>query len=198
MPQERRPQKQRREEIADAALRIIAKQGITALTVASLAKALGLTGGALYRHFPSTDAILEAVAARAVAILHSSLPDPSLGPLEWLERFVEGRSRAVTGGVARIIMSEQIGKAMPQEARDVIRAAVKASFSAIESTLVAGQERGVIRRDVAAADLVPMVVGSVQVLALTHGDEPLSGVVAPSRVWPTLKVLLMPPEGVEQ
>ncbi len=47
----RRSHEERRVEIADAALRLIATEGIASLTVATLANELGLTGGALYRHF---------------------------------------------------------------------------------------------------------------------------------------------------
>lgn len=195
MAQQRRPTQERREEIAETALQIIAKQGITSLTVASLAKAVGLTGGALYRHFPSTDAILEAVAERAVRTLQSSMPDPSLPPLAWLETFVEGRSRAVAGGVARVIMSEQIAKAMPETALRTLKAAVKGSFTGIERALRRGQEDGVIRRDLPARRLAPMVVGSVQLLALAHEGEPLAGLVETDRVWPTLQILLAPPKG---
>lgn len=198
MAQVRRSTHERREEIAETALRIIAEHGITALTVASLAKAVGLSGGALYRHFPSTDAILEAVAERAVRTLQTSMPDPSLPPLAWLERFVEGRARAVAGGVARIIMSEQIAKAMPGPALRTLKGAVKGSFSGIERAIREGQDQGVIRRDVPAKHLVPMVVGSVQLLALAHAGEPLSGLVETERVWPTLRTLLTPPKGADR
>lgn len=198
MAQARRPTEERKEGIAEAALQIIAREGITALTVASLAKAVGVTGGALYRHFPSTDAILEAVAQRAVRVLQSSMPDPALPPLEWLERFVEGRSRAVAGGVARIIMSEQIAKAMPEAALRVLKAAVKGSFVGIERAIREGQEQGVIRHDLPAKQLVPMVVGSVQLLALAHEGEPLAGLVETDRVWPTLRTLLAPPKGADR
>jgi AcrR family transcriptional regulator len=112
----RRSHEERRVEIADAALRLIATEGIASLTVAALAKELGLTGGALYRHFPSSDAILDAVAERAVELLDASLPDPSLSPMVWLEQFVDSRTRAVSGhkGLASLIISDQLAKALPR------------------------------------------------------------------------------------
>lgn len=190
---ERRSQDERQREIVEAALHIISQRGITALTVASLAKEIGLTGGALYRHFSSTSAILEAVAATIVERLDATLPDAEIDPLEWLERFVESRSRAVSGRLMRIILSEQVTKAMPPQATRLIQGAVKSTFAAIERALAAGQRQGVIRDDVEPADLVPIVVGTVQLLALAHAGEPMRRVVHPSRVVSTLRALLAAP-----
>ena len=147
MAQARRSHEERRAEIVEAALRLIATRGITALTVAALANELGLTGGALYRHFPSTDAILDAVAERAVSLLDASLPDPSLEPLLWLERFVDSRARAVSGqaGLARLIFSEQLAMALPESALERLRGAVRHTFVAVERALRSAQERGEIR-----------------------------------------------------
>lgn len=187
---ERRTQEERRGEIADAALRIIGRRGITALTVASLAKDIGLTGGALYRHFPSTDAILEAAAARAVARLNEALPDPDIDPLSWLERFIDSRSRAAAGGLMRFILSDQLTMALPKPATALVRAAIASTFASIEQAIVAGQEKGQIRRDIAAADLVPVVVGTVQLMAHAHAGEPLRSAIDPGRLWATLRTML--------
>ena len=42
----------RREQIAEAALALVAEQGVTALTARNVARAVGVTAPALYRHFP--------------------------------------------------------------------------------------------------------------------------------------------------
>ncbi len=192
MVQVRRSHEERRTEIADAALRIIGTRGITALTVSSLAKELGLTGGALYRHFPSTDAILEAVTERAVELLDATLPDPSLEPLAWLDSFVESRSRAVAGhaGLARLVFSDQLALALPQSALERLRGAIFKTFLAIGRAISAGQERGEIRSDVAAQDLVPIVMGTVQMLAVSQAAAVLGQMVPPGRTWTTLRTLL--------
>ena len=51
--------------MTDAALHIIATRGIAALTTRSLADEVGLTSGAIFKHFQSLDVLLEAVVARA-------------------------------------------------------------------------------------------------------------------------------------
>lgn len=191
---DRRPQEQRRGEIVDAALSIIARRGITALTVASLAKEVGLTGGALYRHFASTDAILEAAVSRMVERLNAAQPDASLEPMLWLERFVEVRSKAA-GGIMRFILSEQLALAMPKAARAMLHVAIANTLASVEGVILRGQEQGVIRRDVPAAELVPIVIGSVQMLAHARSGGILRDVIGSDRVWGALRTLLSPRRG---
>lgn len=195
MTRVRRSHEERRREIADAALRIIATRGITALTVAELARELGLTGGALYRHYPSTDAILEAVAVRASELLDGSLPEPSHEPLVWLERFVESRSRIIAGasGVARLMLSEQLSLAVPPEGQERLRESVRKTMVALERVLRDGQEQGLIRTDTRAADLVPIIVGTVQMLVHAQSGTFLQHLSSPARSWATLKTLLSVP-----
>lgn len=53
--------------ILDAAERIASDEGVEALTMHSLAKDLGYRAGALYRYFPSKDALIAALLVRVVA-----------------------------------------------------------------------------------------------------------------------------------
>jgi AcrR family transcriptional regulator len=194
---QRRSTEVRQAEIADAALRIIATRGIGALTVAALAKELGLTGGALYRHFESTDAILEAVAARAVAVLVETMPDPSLPPLEWLERFIESRASTVSGhtGLARLLFSDQLALALPPSALEHLRSVFKTTSMAMLRALAEGQARGQIRRDLEPMELVPIVMGSVQMLALSQAGTIMPRMTSAPKIWSTLHTLLSPPKG---
>lgn len=192
----RRSHDERRAEIADAALRIIATRGIAALTVATLAQELGLTGGALYRHFDSTDEILVAVAKRAVELVDATVPPSDLPPLDWLERFVESRAMTVGGhpGLARLLVSDQLAMALPPEAVEHVQGAVRRTFASIEQALRRGQQAGDVRDDVDARDLVPIVAGTVQLLALARAGSHQSRVVVPSRTWATLRTLLAVPK----
>src|SRR5690606_8602013 len=49
---------------AEAALDLIAEQGVSALAVEPLARRLGVTKGSFYWHFPSRDALLQAALER--------------------------------------------------------------------------------------------------------------------------------------
>ena len=52
------------EDWAQAALGMIAEQGVTAVAVEPLARRLGVTKGSFYWHFPSRDALLQAALER--------------------------------------------------------------------------------------------------------------------------------------
>ena len=54
------------EAIVDAAERVLGPHGVDGCTVARVAAEVGCTAGALYRYFPSKEAILAAVTARAI------------------------------------------------------------------------------------------------------------------------------------
>ena len=62
----RKSQAERREEIIDAALLILGEHGVDGMTMARIAEAVGITPGALYRHFDSRNAILAAAVEVAI------------------------------------------------------------------------------------------------------------------------------------
>ncbi len=57
-----------KERILTAALELFARSGYEAVSVADIAGALGMTKGALYRHYESKRAIFDAIVARMVQI----------------------------------------------------------------------------------------------------------------------------------
>lgn len=193
MATQRRPTAERREEIADAALRIIEVQGVVALTTSALAEAVGLTTGALFRHFDSREAILDEVAQRVEALLWSTLPEPELPPDLRLERFLDRRT-AVAGkhaGVLRLMLSEQFALALPVAAKRRLRGAVKETRAQVAQTLTEGQADGVFRDDLPADALAVIVLGTLQMLAFsaaTGGDATRET----ERVRGALRVLIHP------
>ncbi len=59
------------EAILDAAIQLAASSGLEALTLSRVAASLGVVTTALYRYFPSKDALLAALQRRAVVALHA-------------------------------------------------------------------------------------------------------------------------------
>lgn len=169
MSDARRPSQDRQIELIDAALHIIATRGITALTTRSLAEQVGLTTGAIFRHFASLDALLDAVVGRVEAVLEATFPPEGLGPLERLERFVEARSAAVGNqlGILRLVLSDQFLLALPNGGAARLAACVQTTRAFLLACLREGQAAGEVRGDRAAETLLPVVMGTVQMLALS-------------------------------
>lgn len=166
-PTRRLPSDERRTQIAEVALELVAKDGIAALTTTTLATAVGITPGALFRHFVSMDAILVAVAERAVELLEASYPCAELPPLDRLDAFVSARTELATRklGIPRLVLSEQFARALPEPARRKVRAAVRRSLVFVESAIDEGRADGSIR-DVSTSGLALVVIGAIQMSVL--------------------------------
>ncbi len=165
----RRTSEARRIELTDAALQIIAKKGIAALSTRSLAAQVGLSTGAIFRHFASLEALLEAVVARVEAVLESAYPPSTLPPVERLERFIRIRSTAVGNqlGILRLVLSEQFVLALPKGGSARLEACVQKTRAFVLECVREGQKAGALRGDLPAKTLAPIVMGTVQMLALS-------------------------------
>jgi AcrR family transcriptional regulator len=191
MVTQRKSTDERRVEIADAALRLIGSRGLAALTIATLAKELGISGGALYRHFDSLEAILTAVAARAADLIDASTPPDDLAASAWLRAFADKRTAAVGGhaGLSRLLLSDQLTLGLPPPAVALVAGAVIRTRASILRKLVEGQSAGTLRADVPAAQLVPIVMGTVQIIALQRAGSVLPR--APGDAMTALDALLV-------
>lgn len=63
-----------RDRILDAAIDLFARDGFDQTPVRRIAAAVGLTEGAVYRHFPGKEAILDAILAYAEESVYAPLP----------------------------------------------------------------------------------------------------------------------------
>lgn len=66
-------QSTRRDAVLDEAMKLVERAGLDALSAVTLAKALGVVPAALYRTFPSMDAVKGALVARALDRLDEEL-----------------------------------------------------------------------------------------------------------------------------
>jgi AcrR family transcriptional regulator len=64
MPRQRAKTEVRREQIARAALELVARGGLRAFSMAKLARRVGIAPSAIYRHFPGKDDVLVAALER--------------------------------------------------------------------------------------------------------------------------------------
>ena len=165
----RRTSSDRRIELTDAALHIIATKGIAALSTRQLAAQVGLSTGAIFRHFASLDELLDAVVARVEAVLEATYPPATVPPVERLERFIEARSTAVGHqlGILRLVLSDQFLLALPDSGSARLAACVQKTRAFVVECLREGQDAGELRGDLPAETLAPIVMGTVQMLALS-------------------------------
>ena len=89
------PHAHRREDktaaILDAAMRLMAAEGLEALTLQRLSREFGLVTTAMYRYFPSKDALWAALQRRAVSTIHAHFTEVRVAS----QRAFAGRSPKV-------------------------------------------------------------------------------------------------------
>lgn len=185
----------RQVELVDAALHVIATRGIAALSTRSLAAEVGLSSGAIFRHFPSLEALLDAVVGRVEEVVDAALPPPELAPLPRLAEFIEARASVVGGqlGIVRLMQSEQFLLALPRGGAERLTACVARTRQFIEGCLRDGQAAGQIRADLPLGALIPIVMGTVQMLALAPAAARMRGVDPRVVVTGLVTLLAAPP-----
>jgi len=199
----RRTTAERRQEIARAALRIIGERGLTSLRTTAIAAEVGLTSGALFRHFASIDAILTEAARYAAGRIDETFPDPSSPPLERLEALARGRVELLTSepGIAWCLRSEQARLTLPEEAVTLLASCAERTRRFVLQALRDGVSRGEIRCDIEPELLLPPVMGTIHVLAGTAGFQKLAARAAARnhrRALRALMRLLAPPSGASR
>jgi len=164
--QTRKPTEVRQREIAEAVLRVIGEQGARSLTAARIAAEVGVTSGALFRHFDSLDAILDAAVDHAAALVEATFPAPDLPAVERLRELATARIQLIGGhrGLAWLLLSDQVYVTLSDSAVTRLRALVKRSRVFLLDAMREGAAEGSIRSDIAPELLLPIFTGTVHAL----------------------------------
>ncbi len=162
----RKPSAERRGEIVSAALRLIGSQGLTSLTTSNLAREVGVSTGALFRHFASIDAILEQAVQYALECLDETFPDASLPPVERMLEFARNRIRVIgsDAGLAWLLRSEQAYLTLPSGAVCHLRQCVKRAKRFLLQTIEDGVVLGDFRGDIEPEVLLVPIMGTIHAL----------------------------------
>jgi AcrR family transcriptional regulator len=159
---------ERQEEIMDQAVLLIAKSGIQGLTVRNLARRIGVSEPALYRHFTSKTDILLGILDRFDRTSHgmrAMLSRDDCPSLEQLEVFLvttlsQFQQRPE---ITAVIFAEEIFQNEPRltgKVADIMRK----HQTSLQVLLTRGQACGMIRDDVSTEGLTLLIQGSIRLL----------------------------------
>jgi AcrR family transcriptional regulator len=167
----RKPTGIRRREIADAALRVIGRQGASALTTVRIADEVGVTSGALFRHFDSLEAILETAVDVGVEAVEETFPDASLPPAGRLRRIAEARIGLFRRrpGIAWLLMSDQVYLTMPASAVARLRGVVRKSRMFLRRAIREAMADGSLRGDITPEAMLLIFTGTVHAIVGATG-----------------------------
>jgi AcrR family transcriptional regulator len=147
----RRPEA-RPDEILDAALKVFTEKGFAAARVEDVAKAAGLSKGAVYLYFDSKEALFEALVRRfaehvaanaAKRFLTLAEADPETAIRGGLRFLMGMMSDPAVSAAPRLVIAE--AQRFPAIAALYHREVVSIGRRAIEALLARGVERGVFR-----------------------------------------------------
>jgi len=158
----------RQSQIVNTALALIADKGIQNLTIKNLARRVGISEPAIYRHFDSKHEIIMTLLAQFEAqgneFLHN-LRHQDKSPLEKLEYFILDRyNRCIQDtNLAKVMFSEEHFQGNEQFATRMLGIMHRHSEE-IHNIIVQGQEAGEIRNDITPSTIFRTVFGAVRLL----------------------------------
>ncbi|HET7755041.1 MAG TPA: TetR/AcrR family transcriptional regulator [Anaeromyxobacteraceae bacterium] len=193
----RKPGPDRRREIADAALRLVSAHGLGRFTTAALAAEVGVTDGALFRHFDTKEDIVLAAIDRVEEVLFAGFPPEAADPLERLGLFFRSRVDVIRDrpGISRVLVSDELAHAAPAEGVARVLGFRRRSEAFVRSCLAEAARDGVLAPGIHVDTALVLVLGAI--LALAHvppaGRARAPAAASPERVWTTLETFLRGP-----
>lgn len=157
----------RREQIAEAALTLIAGQGLRRLSMAAVARRVGLVPSGIYRHFKNKDELLDAVLDRVEQRLLANVKasrDEHSDPLDCLKDILMRHIRYLREGkvisVPRMIFSEDAHGDNPERKRRAL-GVLKQYTGQVSEIVRLGQQQGRIRPELDVQTVTMMLFGIV-------------------------------------
>lgn len=156
----------RRSQIAEATLAVVGARGLRGLSVAAVARRVGLAPSAIYRHYRSKEDVLDAVVDLIrerllgnVAAVRAETADP----VEALERLLARHIQLIRDNQAlpRIVFSEDFYTGHP-ERRQRVLAAMTGYLDGVAAIIGDGQRRHLIRADIHPRPLAILFLGLIQ------------------------------------
>ncbi len=174
----RRATSVRRREIIEAARLVITERGMQSLTIGNLARAVGVSQGAIYRHFRGKKQILasliEDIDRRLTRRMDLMDGDPDSG-LKRLEQALNVNVAPSTlTGVSFLVIAEVLMNG-DDELRQLMQASIDKHLAMIEAQLAVGVQKGEVSPEVDLKAAALQFYGLIQAVnTLNHfGSEEL-------------------------
>lgn len=164
------PADERRAVTVEAVVALAATQNPSEITTSAIAQHMHLTQGALFRHFPNKDAILQAVmdwvAAQLLARIDRAA-DGAASPLAALRAMFMAHVAFVAEhpGVPRIIFSElqRAGDTLPKQ---MVQTLITSYGERLQGLIAQGQAQGEVHAGLDVPAAATLFIGTVQGLVM--------------------------------
>jgi len=171
------PAAERRAVTVEAVLSLAGDQNPSDITTAAIAQHMNVTQGALFRHFPSKDAIWEAVMAWVAERLLTRIDDSARGidsPLAAMEAIFMSHAAfaAEHPGVPRMVFSE-LQRAEQTPAKKMVQTLLQRYGKRLHELIEKGKATGELYAELDGEAAATLFIGTIQGLvmqALVAGD----------------------------
>jgi AcrR family transcriptional regulator len=185
--------------LTDATLAVVADHGLRGLSLAAVARRVGLTPSAIYRHFPGKDALLDAVLDRMRERLHGAIAASRAeagDPVDALRRLLARHTQLIRQNRAlpRIVLSDDYHIGHP-ERRQRLLGVFSGYLDGVADIIRDGQRCGRIRADVNPRSLAILFLGLIQPAGVlwTLSDGRFDVTRQAREAWPVFERALRPP-----
>lgn len=170
MPAPKTQTLQRQEQIIQAALDLINDSGVTGLGIAGIAQRVGIVPSALYRHFPSKDAVIDAVLDLIQQRLLGNVAhvrEQTPIPLQQLKLLFNRHTAMLkeNQAIPHVIFSDAVYSGQPGR-RGRVAHIITSYLKEIEAIIASGRQDGTIRKDVVPATAAVMFLGMIMPAAV--------------------------------
>lgn len=164
------PADERRAVTVDTVVELAAEQNPSEITTSAIAKRMGLTQGALFRHFPTKDAILQAVMEWVAEQLLSRVDkaaEAASSPLQALEAVFMAHIDFVVQrpGVPRIIFGE-LQRAEETAPKRLVQTIVRRYGERLHRLIEAGKANGELDPALDSEAAAILFIGTIQGLVM--------------------------------
>jgi len=193
---EKKSTRVRKEEIVRAALDVLGKKGVRALTIAAIAKTAGMSEANIYRHFGGKEEIYLAVAGfigTEVMGKAAAVAAQSRRPLEKLETIFFNHIALVTEhpGIPRFVFSDDIHLGH-REVAEVLAGHIASYVQTLTGVVAAGIAEGEFQPEISPRETALTLLGMVQINALRWTISNASFEMRPEaeKLWKNFVLLL--------
>ncbi len=195
MAKQRLPREQRRQQIAETALILLAEAGPRGLTLAELGDRIGVTDASILRHFDDKAAVIDAAIAHFRRLLEDDLVRDVEDPLRRLAAFFSRRLAKVQQRpeIIRLAYSDRLRDVAGVSGAAHVDECVRRSVAFVRDCIERAQEEGMVSNETPAQVWVWVVIGVLRGAAgvtQNPAEGAFSERMSPERAWELLEQIL--------
>jgi AcrR family transcriptional regulator len=166
------PADERRAVTVEAVISLSAKQNPSEITTAAIAKQMGVTQGSLFKHFPTKEAILQAVmewVAEGLLARVDAAACFAASPMTALKAMYMAHIQFVTDhpGVPRMVFGE-LQRAEPTAPKQLVQKLIRRYGERVHRLIEQGKESGELVAGLDSEAAATLFIGTIQGLVRMH------------------------------